>query len=103
MTPARAARRPPHRRTTAGYPAGRLPGQHLHRPAEDPGEHQTRRSHATVEEEDTTFRVFDGDQLVVEVVRTTTRQIARFKARQPGPPRTSGRLQALPPGAEITR
>ncbi len=41
----------------------------------------------TVEEADTTFRVFHGDQLVVEVVRTTTRQIARFKARKTEPPR----------------
>ncbi len=35
-----------------------------------------------VEEADTTFRVFDGDQLVAEAVRTTTRQIARFKGPQ---------------------
>lgn len=57
----------------------------------------------TVEEADTTFRVYDGDQMVIEVVRTTTRPIARFKARKPEPPRTGGRLHALTPGAEIIR
>jgi hypothetical protein len=43
----------------------------------------------TVEEADTTFRVYLGDQLLTEVVRTTTRSIARFKVRQPEPPRRS--------------
>lgn len=37
----------------------------------------------TVEEADTTFRVYDGDQLLTEVLRTSTSQIARFKARKP--------------------
>lgn len=41
----------------------------------------------TVEAADTTFRVHDGDQLVTEVPRTTTKSIARFKARKPEPPR----------------
>jgi len=44
----------------------------------------------TVEEADTTFRVYDADQLLTEVVRTTTKQIARFKARKPEPPRSRG-------------
>jgi len=48
----------------------------------------------TVEEADTTFRVFDGDQLLTEVLRTTTKQVARFKARKPEPPRPS-RHQSL--------
>jgi hypothetical protein len=39
----------------------------------------------TVEHTDTTFRIRDGDQLLTEVVRTTTKQIARFKARKPEP------------------
>jgi hypothetical protein len=33
-----------------------------------------------VEDADTTFRVYDGAQLVTEVIRTTARQVARFKA-----------------------
>nr|WP_247659334.1 hypothetical protein [Micromonospora sp. U56] len=41
----------------------------------------------TVEAADTTFRVHDGDQLVTEVTRTTAKDIARFKARKPEPPR----------------
>jgi hypothetical protein len=41
----------------------------------------------TVEEADATFRVHDGDQLLVEVPRTTTKAIARFKVRKPEPPR----------------
>jgi hypothetical protein len=41
----------------------------------------------TVEEADTTFRVYNGDQLLTEVVRTTAHTISRFKARKPEPPR----------------
>ncbi|WP_245666118.1 IS481 family transposase [Micromonospora sediminicola] len=41
----------------------------------------------TVEAADTTFRVHDGDQLLSEVPRTTTKPIARFKVRKPEPPR----------------
>ncbi|MER6590889.1 IS481 family transposase [Micromonospora purpureochromogenes] len=41
----------------------------------------------TVEDADTTFRVHDGDQLLTEVPRTTTKPIARFKVRKPEPPR----------------
>ena len=41
----------------------------------------------TVEQADTSFRVYDADQLLIEVVRTTTKTIARFKARKPEPPR----------------
>ncbi len=44
----------------------------------------------TVEEADTTFRIYDGDQLLAEVIRTTTKQVARFKARKPEPPRHGG-------------
>ena len=40
-----------------------------------------------VETADTTFRVYDGDELLTEVARTTTRPIARFKVRKPEPPR----------------
>ena len=42
-----------------------------------------------VEEADTTFRIYDGDQLLTEVLGTATRPIARFKARKPEPPRRS--------------
>ncbi|MET8355297.1 hypothetical protein [Micromonospora sp. NPDC005206] len=41
----------------------------------------------TVEATDATFRVYDGDQLLIEVACTTTKPIARFKARKPEPPR----------------
>ena len=41
----------------------------------------------TVEQADTTFRVYLGEQLLTEVSRTTTKTIARFKVRQPEPPR----------------
>jgi hypothetical protein len=54
-----------------------------------------------VEEADTTFRVYDGDQLLTEVIRTTIHTIARFKARKPEPPRTR-ELPDLPTDAEIT-
>jgi hypothetical protein len=36
---------------------------------------------------DTTWRVNDDRQLIVEVPRTTTRKIGRFKVRKPEPPR----------------
>jgi hypothetical protein len=41
----------------------------------------------TVEQADTSFRVYDADQLLIDVTRTTTKTIARFKARKPEPPR----------------
>lgn len=41
----------------------------------------------TVEAADTTFRVYDGNQLLTEVARTSTKAIARFKVRKPEPPR----------------
>jgi hypothetical protein len=40
-----------------------------------------------VEAADTMLRVYDGDQLVAEVARSTTKPIARFKVRKPEPPR----------------
>jgi transposase InsO family protein len=47
----------------------------------------------TVEAADHTFRVYDGDELLAEVARTTTKPIARFKVRKPEPPRTTGSQQ----------
>jgi hypothetical protein len=41
----------------------------------------------TVHATDTSFRIHDGDQLLVEAPRTTAKPIARFKARKPEPPR----------------
>ncbi len=41
----------------------------------------------TVEQADTSFRVYDAGQLLNEVTRTTTKTIARFKAGKPEPPR----------------
>ena len=40
-----------------------------------------------VEAADTTFRIYEQDQLVAEVARTTTKPIARFKVRKPEPSR----------------
>lgn len=42
-----------------------------------------------VESADHTYRVYDGDQLLAETARTTTKPIARFKVRKPEPPRRS--------------
>jgi hypothetical protein len=36
---------------------------------------------------DTMLRVYDGEELLTEVARITTRPIARFKVRKPEPPR----------------
>jgi hypothetical protein len=44
-----------------------------------------------VEAADSTFRVYDGDQLITEVARTTTKPIARFKVRKPEPQRSRAR------------
>ena len=41
----------------------------------------------TVEAADTTWRIYDDDGLVAEVVRTTTKPVARFKVHKPEPPR----------------
>jgi hypothetical protein len=41
----------------------------------------------TVEAADTTWRVYDGDTLITDVARTTTKNIARFKVRKPEPRR----------------
>jgi len=44
----------------------------------------------TVELADTTFRVYDAGQLLIEVTRRTTKTLARFKARKPQPPGNDG-------------
>jgi hypothetical protein len=41
----------------------------------------------TVESTDHTFRILNGDELLTEVGRATTKNIARFKVRKPEPPR----------------
>nr|BFE67261.1 hypothetical protein GCM10020092_005620 [Actinoplanes digitatis] len=56
----------------------------------------------TVEEADTTFRIHHGDELLAEVARTTTRPIARFKARKPEPPRRRPDILA-PPSEPMSR
>jgi hypothetical protein len=48
-----------------------------------------------IEQADSTFRVYDGAQQLTEVVRTTTKTIARFKVRKPEPPRDSSRTATL--------
>jgi hypothetical protein len=50
-----------------------------------------------VEAADTTFRIYDGDQLLTEIARTTTRPVARFKVRKPEPPRSGHRPPARLP------
>jgi hypothetical protein len=49
-----------------------------------------------VEEADSTWRVYDGNLLLAEVPRTTTKPIARFKVRKPEPPRrpTGGQVKS---------
>jgi len=51
------------------------------------GESSTLDEPLTVESADHTFRIYDGDQLLAETGRTTTKPIARFKVRKPEPPR----------------
>jgi hypothetical protein len=55
-----------------------------------PGRIQVGIGHAgrtvTVEEAATTFRVYDGDQLLTEVLRTTAKQIAGSKPASPNFP-----------------
>jgi hypothetical protein len=41
----------------------------------------------TVETTDTTWRIYHDDELLTEVARTTSKNVARFKARKPEPPR----------------
>jgi hypothetical protein len=41
----------------------------------------------TVETADTTWRIYDADERVAEVARTTTKNIARFKVHKPELPR----------------
>ena len=45
-----------------------------------------------VEAADTTIRVYNGDQLITEVPRTTTKPIARYKVRKPEGPRQYGTM-----------
>ena len=40
-----------------------------------------------VESADHTFRIYDGDHLLTEAARTTTKPTGRFKVRKPEPPR----------------
>jgi hypothetical protein len=47
----------------------------------------------TVETADATFRIHDGDELLTEVARTTTKPIARFKVRKPEPQRRPERTR----------
>lgn len=50
----------------------------------------------TVEAAHTTFRIHDGDQVVTEVPRTTTKSVARFKVRKPEPPRRAAGRELSP-------
>ena len=44
-----------------------------------------------VESVDHTFRIYDGDELLTEIARTTGKSIARFKVRKPEAPRRRAR------------
>jgi hypothetical protein len=44
-----------------------------------------------VEAADTTLRVYDGDQLITETPRTTTKPIVRYRGPQTGTPATAAR------------
>jgi hypothetical protein len=48
----------------------------------------------SVETGDTTWRIYHGDELLTEVARTTTKNIARFKARKPEPSRRAARIDS---------
>lgn len=41
----------------------------------------------TVETANTTWRIYNGDELLTEVALTTSKNVARFKARKPEAPR----------------
>src|SRR5262249_3028005 len=41
----------------------------------------------TVEADDSTWRVYNGNELITEVARTTAKAVARFKVHKPEPPR----------------
>jgi len=45
----------------------------------------------TVEAADTTFRIYEQDNLIAEVARTATKPITRFKVRKPEEPRRAAR------------
>ncbi|WP_412740792.1 IS481 family transposase [Krasilnikovia sp. MM14-A1259] len=45
----------------------------------------------TIETGDTTWRIYHGDELLTEVARTTSKNIARFKVRKPEQPRRAAR------------
>jgi hypothetical protein len=57
----------------------------------------------TVETADTTFRVYAGDELLIEVARTTTRLIARFKVANPNPHDSNGTARSAVNAAEPAR
>jgi hypothetical protein len=48
-----------------------------------------------IEEADTSWRIYHGDQLIIEVPRTTSSTIARFKVRKPEPPRHHQRAGSM--------
>jgi hypothetical protein len=56
--------------------------------------HAPRRTHRHRRERRAHFRVYDSDELLTEVARTTTKNIARLKVRKPEPPRRARRSPA---------
>lgn len=103
-TPTPRRRRPTRRATTHPEPGtgtGRTPRQLPRSPWSSPANASTSASPTpeqplTIEADDTTFRIHDGDQLLTEVPRTTVKPIARFKVRKPEPSRqkTGGQVES---------
>src|SRR4051812_19864957 len=54
----------------------------------------------TVETGDSTWRIYHGDELLTEVARTTSKNVARFKVRKPEPPRAAGSARTATAPAE---
>lgn len=92
----------PGRRPDRGQPPGQrhrpdrprrpaTPGQRVHVGIAHAG------TTLAVEAAGTTFCVYDADQLITEVAQSTTKAIARFKARKPEPPRRAADRAVAPP------
>ncbi|MFI7075478.1 hypothetical protein [Micromonospora sediminicola] len=81
------ARYPPQRRNRCGSSAASAAEERSSSQFNAPTSGWPCRTHRHLEQVETTFRVYDGDQLLAEVTRTTTEPIVRLRARKPEPPR----------------
>jgi hypothetical protein len=85
--PTRRTTTPTSSRTRPSRTSGQQPRRHNHCTATHSHRNRPRWTNPDVESADHTFRIYDGDQLLAETGRTTTKPIARFKVRKPEPPR----------------